>query len=699
MKERRKTFPGASGILALAALAALAPATDALAAAGDERPEAQFERSSAELAATLSLSKLEAAIAAAEPDGTALFTEMTGDPARYRSAEDSRESLREVYAAGIAARYSEEARRMLDKLAGDKGFDAVFTDSFAQTAISAPKALVEGAVASGYAKAFKVARDRACSVQRERIVSKIRPSEDEVDSLGRDALVQLLVERISQAQDTAVFEENLKYIETSIAKPLVEDAWNQRSFQAGVAQTAAVDGYAPSVIASNLVARVEEAIAAKRKEAAEPGSVYGLFPSIRAKSAPEAAAKRLGVVLDRALDEMPVPLDEDAIALAIAKDIASHRRFGDSRKVFEPGLGEAMAAAALKRVSDAAPAAERGEVESFAAGHFREKKTAEAISARVSRELDANLKRLRDAFAANQVETSFPTLCDGSWLPGEELVDSVAASNDFRKALAGWRAVAGLEGFRDAEKAGLFLEEASALLDARIVEAFVPGVAAMSSQHRTVEEIFPRIKAWQQKEKSDLAGLSRHYADEVAKAWGDSRAKVLPQAVAEGGAYQGLFPSTVRMVEVYSHAVMDALEEEKEKPVEEEPEPVEETPPPPPEELEEIEMAFRIVYSRHSDDIVAQIFLNDAESSRFTCPYPPNGYRRNAAAFAERTTAAIGGLLAETAKTNRIALTVVLDIQDPLVYYGAVSDASWLLKGIVEELGDYVTSFEMTEKR
>jgi hypothetical protein len=41
----------------------------------------------------------------------------------------------------------------------------------------------------------------------------------------------------------------------------------------------------------------------------------------------------------------------------------------------------------------------------------------------------------------------------------------------------------------------------------------------------------------------------------------------------------------------------------------------------------------------------------------------------------------------------------MLDVQDPLVYYSAVSDVSWILKTAIEALGEYITKYEVSENR
>ena len=677
MKQSARVIPA----LLLAALASVPRISVAVPA--DERPEADLDRSTATLAATLALDKLAKSVAREEPSDAALLAEMSANPGRYRDPGEARRELQGFFAASFSARYADEAAKMLERLGG--GLD----DAFASSATNAPAALVDDYVSRNYDGVFKSARKKACREQAARISSKVRPSEKEVDELPEDELAKTMTSRVADSQSEPVFQENEKYIATSIVKPMLEEAYNERSFQNAIARECVPTGFAPSAIATNILVRVNEAVAARA--AMKPEGAYGLFPSVAARTVPECAEARAGVILSRALDEEKVPFDNDAVALAIARDAAAHRKFADSRKAFLPGLADAMIASATKRELAAAPEGERAELEVFARGHFADKAIADKLSRRVEGELDAGLKRLRDAYAAIQLERLFPYMA--KWNPDEALIDKVAESNDFRKALSRWRELGELKEFARIEAANPLLEETSALLDKTIVERAETGVGAMTEQHKMVDALFPDVRSHFAKEQRPaLSKVVEHYSKIVAAAWEAKRKRTYSAEAYEAGLYAKLFPSTMRRIEMASKALMEAQAEAEETP--EEPPPEEPPPPPPPEELEEIEMDFRIVFSLERDEIVADISTHGSTAGRYSCPYQRSGYRKHGTEFTASCAEAIKSVLGEAAKRNRIALTITVEVRDPFIYHGTVADSSRLVKAVVEDLGEYITKFD-----
>ena len=664
------------------------------------RPEDALDRSAAELAATLAIDKLSTALAAAEPETAPLYSAMAADPGKYSDPAEAETQLRPLFTKGFSRKFSGEATRILSMLAGDAGVEKVFGPAFARSATNASPAVVSRYVDENYAKAFKSARRRACREQAGRISAKVRPTEAEVDEMASEKLSELLVSRIAAAQTEPVFAENMKHISMSIVKPMLEDAFNQRDWQNSVVATAAAPGFAPSAIASNTLAIVRASVAKRKEAAEEPESVFGLFPSVVSKTVPERADARAAEILDGAAAATPIALDFDTFAKAIAESPASHRTARESIKAFSPGLAGKLVATAVASVSASAPEAERAELKRFADGHFLTKKTADALAARVDRELAEGLKPLRAAFADIQLKDFWPTLVDGTWYPDEALVDFVAESNDFRKALSKWRRIDELADFAQAEKANPVLEETSGKLDAAIVAAFEPGNAARARQHGLVDELFGMIR------KDVDAGRLPKVVEKIVEvftmraldAWRMKRRDVLPERFLQEKRYAGLFPSTVRKIELLAKSLTESPEEQPPVPEEPEPQPPED-PKPPPETLEEIQLDCAITFTRTHDEIQAEITMGGKRIGRYSCPYAPAGYRKSCAEFTGKASGAISDYLNEATKKNRVALTVLLEVKDPLVYHGAVSDVSWLLKQAIEKLGEYVTKFEISEPR
>ncbi len=665
-----------------------------------DRPEDALDRSAAELAATLAIDKLSTALAAAEPETAPLYAAMTADPGKYSDPGEAESLLRPLFAKGISRKFAGEASRILAMLAGDDGVDKVFGAAFARSATNASPAVLAHYVEENYPKAFKSARRRACREQAGRLSAKVRPTEAEVDGTDPAKLSELLVSRIAAAQTEPVFAENMKHISLSIVKPLLEDAFNQRDWQKSLVATAAAPGFAPSAIASNTLAIVRASVAKRKETAEEPESVFGLFPSVESQTVPERAAARTGEILDGAAAATPIALNFDTLAKAIAESPASHRTARESVKAFSPGLAGKLVETAVATVSASAPEAERDELRKFADGHFLTKKTADALAARVDRELAEGLKPLRAAFAEIQLKDFWPTLADGSWFPNETLVDFVAESNDFRKALSKWRRLDELADFAQTEKANPILEETSGKLDAAIVAAFEPGVAARARQHGLVDELFGMIR------KDVDAGRLPKVLEKIVEvfrmrtldAWRSKRRETLPERFVEEKRYAGLFPSTEKKIELLAKSLTESPDEQPPKIEEPEPQPPED-PKPPPETLEEIQLDCTITFTRSHDEIQAEVAVGGKRLGRYSCPYAPTGYRKSCDDFTGKASGAIADYLDEATKKNRVALTVLLEVKDPLVYHGAVSDVSWLLRKAIERLGEYVTKFEISEPR
>lgn len=656
------------------------------------RPEARLEQSSAKLAAALSIERLAGRIAS-EPIGDGpLFDAMLGEPERFRGRDAAERELRARFAEHVANVFSSEASKILGHLAGERPVGEVFDGDFMSARTNPPPGFVEGIVAGKYKPLFDSARARAVKSQAGRISAKTRPTVEEVDSLDEGRLAELLAERVANEQPDGVFEENLKFIRSEIVRPMIDEAISQRGWQRGIALSCQADGSAPSTVASNIARRVEEAIQVRRSEADTADQTYGIFPSILGRTIPEAASARVSSALDRIMDEMAVPLDANAIAVAIAEDIERHHSFAESRKAFLPGLSERMKEGAVAAAVAAAPESERAELREFAQRHFNGKVASERLARRVSHELDSNLRELREAFAGVQFEKTFPALAGKTWAPDEALVEIVALSNDFRKVLSRWRKVGGLDEIAAAAEAAPLLEECERQLDKSIVERFEPGVASLARQSAIIDALYPKIRDEFAGRQVGLDAVVSRFTALVAERWGADRLEVLSRQDSEAGLYQSIFPGMARKIELLSRAIMEA-QEEKEKPQEK---PEEDTPPPP-EELEEVELSFAIRFDRRHDEIVSEISFAGESLGGSSCPYPPSSYRRNAGGFADRTVEYIGNVLRETARKNRIRLAVSCNVQDPLVYYGAVENVKIRLRSIVEEIGEYVTSFEFTE--
>jgi len=78
----------------------------------------EFDRSTAELAASLLLTKLQDDVLAAPPGPALLEAEMDVDPGKYTEPDDAKRKLQRHYRDALAGHYRQEAEKYLDRIAG-----------------------------------------------------------------------------------------------------------------------------------------------------------------------------------------------------------------------------------------------------------------------------------------------------------------------------------------------------------------------------------------------------------------------------------------------------------------------------------------------------------------------------------------------------------------------------------------------------
>lgn len=672
--------------------ATIAIASSPLESTANGNPETILDRSSAELAATLAIAKLEASMADSTPDDSLLFNAMSASPGDFRSLALSRQALRKCFSDSLAHNFASGASQILQRLAGANPVSEIFSPSFLDSATNPAPAFIESMTARCYDGLFNSARSRICNQQAARISSSIRPDVAEVDSRQRGELAALLVERIAHAQTEPVFEENLKFIESSIVDPMIDDAFAQRAFQEDMAKTCAPAGFAPSAIAADIVRRTEASIEARRAAATSPDAIYGLFPSVTNTVAPQCAIIRATAILDGFIENATVPLDADAIADAICNDISHHRTLANSHAAFLPDLAKKTAVAAYNAAIAAAPVAEQSELAAFAQSHFTSKSAEAAIEKKVGKVLDAQLATLRNSFAASQFPSLFPDIATNAWIPAAALVDTVAQSRNRKKTLDAWRDIEELARFADVESATPMLEETSRLLDSGIADRFHHGINAYDCQSKIVDSTYPAVVEEFSNQDADVESIIAFFSAEVLAQWPVAANEIL--ATSEVSAYATLFPSIGKKIELLAHAIMDARKERTQDTTSQS---IDDSPAIP-DNPEEVPMTATVVFSKDRNSISAVVTIDGLSAGKFACPFSQKGFRRNSAAFSEAIVRTIGDRLRQAATSKRIALTVSFEVRDPFIYYGAVAEPAGLLKRLAAELASSIASFSFVQQ-
>lgn len=677
----------------------------------------EFDRSTAELAASLILEKLQTDILAAEPDSGSLFTAMESNPGPYVDPDEARGKLEKDFSDGIANRYREEAVKYLDRLAGDAGRVEVFGKDFLNDAVELPSDKLAETVKRTYPDAFGAARTRVCKEQSERLVARIQPTEKEFEETPLANLTELMTARIAQAQAKPVFKENMAFISGNIVKPMLEAAEAQRAEQRVRLENLPMEGWAPGVIAKELEAGITAFVAESAPRHKEAGRVaYGVFPSIVA-AVPKTAETRAAGKMARVVEDTEVKIDIAEILKEVEENPAAHKNVEDSMKTFAPTLERRLGEEALTRSESLIPEDERAAFRAFAEKAVGEGQIKTAIEKRVRNVLLPEVRTVRDECADRQMTKHFAGIKAETWFPSGGLVDTAYAQTDYRKAIKEWRSLAELEPFAKTAKEQPLMEETEKKLDDGIAALFDRGRMAQSRQHAIVDEVFGEMKELIAAEKKlpDLEGATGLYSEKVTKVWTEERGTVL---WGDADAYRPpnadrqhveLFPSTNEKIMLKVKSLMESIEKERQekeappvKPPEEIP-PEEVIPedaqdPAPPEEPELVELDCRFVFDLKKSDISLVFYSGDVEKASLECPQSPERYRREYEKTLER---AVKALLEETggytSKGSKVALKVNIIVRDDLVYYGIVAKLSQMLKLKTAELSETGVSMELKD--
>jgi len=360
-----------------------------------------FDRTAAEGAAEIVLKARADEILAG--DGFAesnLVVRQLAAPEKYPDPEQARLDLQTAYGDDLAARFKSDAEKVLATLARPAKTEDVFSAAFIATAAELPPDGLEKVLAGAYPGRFAAARRKAVDAQRVTLTCDVHPSEDEVDTLDREALRAVLVERIVSRQQTAVFDENRAYAGEAFADPLIEAAYAQRD-----EQTAAVKRYdstcwAPENVRRDLVFRLTADWTARRAKAAPDAWVYRPFPSVTNGVAREAVTTLLAGRLAACADGAPVAADEGAILASFDDEPSKNAKNADFVRAFAPQLEPAVRSWTLEKIEARVPAAERGDFMAFVATVDGETALSLAVSRRVERALLPAVERARAARAA-----------------------------------------------------------------------------------------------------------------------------------------------------------------------------------------------------------------------------------------------------------------------------------------------------------
>ena len=555
---------------------------------------AEFDRTAIEGARSVAIRQAETRIAAEGPQAGKLRQLMLEDPKEFVSAAQAKETGRTLYRQLMDGELAAEKAKIDERLGLAKTPD--------ETRLSAE--LADRAMAR-FDDYYAGERRAACAEQAKAIVSATRPTGAEFDAKPEDTLRTEMTARIASEQRIPVFEENRAYISEQIVDPVLASAKKERQRQTEYLMRARSEAVAPSKLADELKARLEQNLAERAKNA-DAAETWGLFPSVVERALPSAVERRTVERLVAQVEGTKLEVGADEVAETIRRDPAAHVKASDSARIFTVAYSSRMLAEALEKAVAEAPGSDRTELREFLAARLSGEAPAKAVERLVKRDVMPRWREVRKAVSERFAAETWPSLTDGTWYPSAELADEISARGDYAEAVKGWRGLAALKELSEAPRGVAVMEESAELADGRVAAAFERARNAVTTQSALVEKVHPEVLVSARARKDsffrrtpDLKAVTAMLTEATRDEWEAVRLRTLwPDGNAPRNAndqHRELFPSVMRKIELLARVILEEMDTPSQKP-EPEPDPSAE---PPPDEL----TAFSIEIGRDAESI------------------------------------------------------------------------------------------------
>ncbi len=520
---------------------------------------AEFDEAARNGAYEISVRRIVSDTASRGPRAGRLAEAMLADPSKYANAEASRALAKEKFLALAAEEAEAERRKVAERLGMESG--AALPELSGADAESAERA---------FDLKYAAERRQACESQAKTIVSATRPTVAEVDALSDQELCDLMSGRIAAEQATPVFDENREYISKSMVRPVVESARAEQRRQREYLMRAKSDAVAPSRLSADLEARLRGNVAARMKADAS-GTSWDVFPSVVSSAIPEAVERRTVDLLATEVEGVRLDVSADEVMKTIAADPQAHARRSDSEKRFFSAYSSGALAEALAKAVAAAPEADRGELEGYLRRRLGSEKVVKAVERLVRRDVMPKWSQARQEAARRVAASTWPALEDGTWHPGPELADEVAARSDYSAAVREWRKAKGMESLA-AASGGRAMEEAESMADAAVARAFDLARGAIAAQNAIVDGCHGQVLAESRARKDsfwrrtpDLKAVTEMLLRATESRWEEVRLATLwPDGRKPANAseqHRAIFPSVRRKIELLAKTILEEMNE------------------------------------------------------------------------------------------------------------------------------------------
>ena len=538
---------------------------------------AEFDATARDGARDISLSRVREELRENGPQPGAIEKAMLADPAKFENPGESKALCRGIFVDELRAQFAAKARAIAEQLgmSPDKvELDAGTVDEIAN---------------KRFASAFAAERKAAVDAQAKTIVVETRPTEAEFDAKSDDELREQMQKHIIAAQKTAVFFENRQFISERMVEPVIKDARAEQKRQKDYLMRARCDTVAPSKLAADLKARLEENVKERREKEDDPLKKWGVFAGTFEKSVGPAVERRTLDRLEKKMEGTNVEVDVDSILKEIVEAPQRHVKQAESEKVFSTRYSAVLLARALDGTCNDAPQSERDELRGYLSSRLGCERIQKAVDAKVKKEVLPKWREARATAAKRQADETWPTLADGTWFPPADLSDDVTARSDYAKSVKEWRSLAALKILADAPKGRPLMEEADSRADSEMAAAFDIARSAIAAQNAIVDGSHAQVLGEAKRRKDsfwrrtpDLKAVIELLTQATEESWNATRLNTLWPGEAKRPAnaaeqHKTLFPSVRRKIELLARTILEEMNEpnpENEEKPEEPPEEV-----------------------------------------------------------------------------------------------------------------------------
>ena len=516
-----------------------------------QQSTSEEKRQNANLAAQLLIKELKEKTKTLGVDVNSLSGLISQQRDQHLVREESNGLSRKASENGLSQWYQTEADKILKRLDTNKpeSVSTWFDGKERQSYMAPPAAEIKQNLDANFDQTFNQARSKATKDQWDRITPNTYPTETEVEEKSADDLKKILLDRLINAQQEPLFEENRTLAGKDFVGPVVEDAKKQLEAQSGIISDAQGG---TEIVPEQITAEIQKQLDSYRNDLSQQkantkvaSKVYEVFPSVKAK-VPTKVQSLAASKFANALSQLTFSAGKEDLKQIMAKDPAAHAQEKASRQICLDLYRANVVKLGIDKYAEKAPADKRQQFGEFLKGCLQNDATCQSqVQALVDRCLRDNFDPARKELAQSQLEEFFEPLAKGTWKPEVKDIDS-----RFDKQIVEIPEPFKLPGI--SQKPYLenqLLEETKSLVAEKEKQLIEQGLTAIHFQKILMEQVEKRLAGELQKAPTlpSEDELIKRFTDAVKNDWSKS---------ADAKNYPELFDRIVKEIVVHAKALL-----------------------------------------------------------------------------------------------------------------------------------------------